>query len=191
MAAEEQLNGRSRTHRVVIWLISDRSSWFQIVVWSIMPWLPLVFGLDPSWTPGDLWVGVTVAFLLSYSLGALAIFVGSTVNRRAFLAKYTERSDLRVFALGLVCSILTLIGVYSYLYWRLSVHDARVFSEQLSKASAIYFTVTTFTTTGFGDIHPVSDGARLLVTTQMLLGAFVLVVIVASVVARVYTDSEE
>ena len=34
------------------------------------------------------------------------------------------------------------------------------FSEPLDKFSALYYTVTVFSTVGFGDITPVSDVAR-------------------------------
>lgn len=42
------------------------------------------------------------------------------------------------------------------------------------QSSASYFTVTTFTTTGFGDNSARSPHARLLVTAQMILGAAIL-----------------
>jgi hypothetical protein len=42
------------------------------------------------------------------------------------------------------------------------------FSEPLTRTDALYFTVTTFSTTGFGDITAKSQGARLLVTFQMV-----------------------
>ena len=43
------------------------------------------------------------------------------------------------------------------------------FSQQLTRTDALYFTVTTFTTVGFGDITAVSQTARLVVTVQMIL----------------------
>lgn len=46
--------------------------------------------------------------------------------------------------------------------------------HQLTRTDALYFTVTVFSTVGFGDITPVSQGARLVVTAQMLLDLLVL-----------------
>ncbi len=42
-------------------------------------------------------------------------------------------------------------------------------THSLTRTDALYFTVTTFSTVGFGDITPVSQSARLVVTVQMLL----------------------
>ena len=47
-------------------------------------------------------------------------------------------------------------------------------THQLTRTDALYFTVTTFTTVGFGDIIPASQGARLVVTAQMILDLLVL-----------------
>jgi voltage-gated potassium channel len=46
--------------------------------------------------------------------------------------------------------------------------------HQLTRTDALYFTVTVFSTVGFGDITPLSQGARLVVTAQMMLDLLVL-----------------
>ncbi|MGZ4556858.1 MAG: potassium channel family protein, partial [Mycobacteriaceae bacterium] len=38
-----------------------------------------------------------------------------------------------------------------------------------TRSSSLYFTITTMSTTGFGDIVPMTDTARLVVSVQMLL----------------------
>lgn len=43
------------------------------------------------------------------------------------------------------------------------------YSEPLTKVDALYFTVTTLATVGFGDITPESETARVVVTFQMLV----------------------
>lgn len=43
------------------------------------------------------------------------------------------------------------------------------FSEDLSKVDALYFTMTVFSTVGFGDIAPRSDLARIVVTAQIVI----------------------
>jgi hypothetical protein len=43
------------------------------------------------------------------------------------------------------------------------------FSHHLTRTDALYFTVTTFSTVGYGDITAASQAARLVVTAQMLL----------------------
>ncbi len=46
--------------------------------------------------------------------------------------------------------------------------------DHLTRTDTLYFTVTTFSTVGFGDITAASQAARLVVTVQMLLDLLVL-----------------
>jgi hypothetical protein len=48
----------------------------------------------------------------------------------------------------------------------------------------MYFAVTVFTTTGFGDIQPASAHAKLLVTGQMLLDFVLLAIGLAMLLSR-------
>jgi voltage-gated potassium channel len=64
--------------------------------------------------------------------------------------------------------------IFARIYLETSLHDAGAFTEPLDRTSALYFTVTVFTTVGFGDIVAETDSARLLVVTQMLLNLIVL-----------------
>ena len=50
----------------------------------------------------------------------------------------------------------------------LSATDPGAFTEPLSRVDTLYFVVTVFATVGFGDISPVSEVARVLVTVQMV-----------------------
>jgi hypothetical protein len=52
------------------------------------------------------------------------------------------------------------------------------FGAPLDRSSALYFTVTVFSTVGFGDITPKTDPARLIVTVQMLTDLAVLAIVV-------------
>jgi hypothetical protein len=54
-------------------------------------------------------------------------------------------------------------------YFILSLDDAANFTEPLTRSDALYFTVTVFTTVGFGDISAKAETTRLIVTAQMLL----------------------
>jgi hypothetical protein len=60
-------------------------------------------------------------------------------------------------------------------YFLMAQADSDSFSAHpLSRTDTLYFTVTVFATVGFGDISPASQGARLLVTVQMILDLLVL-----------------
>lgn len=59
------------------------------------------------------------------------------------------------------------------------------FTEPLSRVDALYFTVTVFATVGFGDIAPVSQPARILVTVQMVADLLVLGLLVNAMLEAV------
>ena len=54
-----------------------------------------------------------------------------------------------------------------------------------TKIDSFYFTVTVFSTTGFGDIKPISQPCRLLTGGQMLCGFILITYILALIVAQV------
>jgi hypothetical protein len=54
----------------------------------------------------------------------------------------------------------------------------------LSKIDAAYFTIGTATTTGMGDIHPASQGSRLLVEFQMVVSLFLVVTALGLAIQR-------
>jgi hypothetical protein len=58
-------------------------------------------------------------------------------------------------------------------YYLISQGDPSAFSQPLDRIGALYFTITVFSTVGFGDITPVGDLPRLLVSLQMLLNLVV------------------
>lgn len=76
------------------------------------------------------------------------------------------------------------IFTFSYVHWSASALDPNAFSEPLTKLDALYFTLTTFTTTGFGDISPRSPTARGYVSLQMALGFVLVSVLFALVITR-------
>jgi hypothetical protein len=65
--------------------------------------------------------------------------------------------------------------------------DPEAFSEPLGKTDALYFTVTVFSTVGFGDITPRTELARILTMLQMLADLLVLGLIVRVLVGAVKT----
>ena len=80
-----------------------------------------------------------------------------------------ELPELRAIeALGIVIAVF-LVG-FSIIYLSMSHNAPRTFSGQpLDHTRALYFTITVFSTVGFGDIVPRTDAARLIVAAQMLL----------------------
>lgn len=65
--------------------------------------------------------------------------------------------------------------LFATTYFLMAVDDPANFTaEGLTRTDTLYFTVTIFSTVGFGDISPASEGARLLVTVQMIMNLLVL-----------------
>lgn len=119
---------------------------------------------------GTLGAGLIIAMLLLAGLVAWELY-------RTVRDPYPE---VRA-STALVVLIVAVIVIFALIYASISAADPAAFTEPLSKEDAIYYTVTTLSTTGFGDIAAVSPGARWVVTSQML---FDLVLIVG--LARVF-----
>jgi hypothetical protein len=108
-----------------------------------------------------------------------------------FLAGWQIRTILRaqhpVLRAGEVTTFafLLLVVVFAFTYLSLSRAYPASFSEHLDRVGALYYTVSTISTVGFGDITAESDAARILVTIQMvldlgLIAGFVRLVILAT-----------
>jgi hypothetical protein len=70
------------------------------------------------------------------------------------------------------------IVLFAWIYAAMSVGDPSTFSEPLTKSGSLYFTITILSTVGFGDITPVTDAARLIVSVQMICDLVVIGIIV-------------
>jgi voltage-gated potassium channel len=114
---------------------------------------------------------------------ALLLFAGvMAVSVRAILRSDQPRlRALRAVGLGLPL----LLTVFASTYCTVAGQQADAFTEPLSRTDGIYFTVTVFATVGFGDIAPVSELARVLVTIQMLVGLVAVGVIAKLVLGAV------
>ena len=96
------------------------------------------------------------------------LFVGLVIAWQASHIVKSEVPELRaVQALGVILPLFLVLFASIYL----SLYDTshRSFSQPLDHTSALYFTITVFSTVGFGDITPRTDGGRILVSGQMLL----------------------
>ena len=87
-------------------------------------------------------------------------------------------------------STLALVGaffllVFAVTYFLMARGNPQTFNEPLNRADSLYFTVTVFTTVGFGDIVPLTQTARVVVTVQMVGDLLVLGVLLRVVVSTV------
>ena len=111
--------------------------------------------------------------------GVLLVFLSALVLQLRMIIA-AEVPQVRA-AEAVVETVLMFLFLFAFLYTSMSTTDPSAFTEPLSRMDALYFTTVTFATVGFGDITPVSQLARAVVTVQMIagLGALVLVAKVA------------
>jgi voltage-gated potassium channel len=104
----------------------------------------------------------TVLWLL---LGIVALSAFSAVQ-----IAQTARSPFPRFRA--VMTIVTVVPIFLLLfaasYYLAERAQTGDFNEQLSRTDALYFTVTVFSTVGFGDIVPQAQSMRVLVMVQMI-----------------------
>lgn len=118
----------------------------------------------------------SAALSLTLGLVLVAVLLAWQI-RKISTAKYPRLRAVEALALTAPLFIL----IFATVYFGTGQGNPRAFSQVLSRTDSLYFTVTVFSSVGFGDIVPVTETARVMVIIQML-GDLVLVGIVARVI---------
>jgi hypothetical protein len=108
----------------------------------------------------------SVSSVIVLTLGLVLVAVAMTWQLIAIL-RSDHPATRAIEALGLVLPLF--LVVFSAAYFLMSEYRPNDFTEHLTRTDALYFTVTTFATVGFGDITPKSQAARLVVTGQIVV----------------------
>ena len=132
-------------------------------VLRVIATMTLVFVLY-ALMPGT--VRMTTVTLVSFviALIAFAVLIGFEI-RSVLRATYPALRALEVIA---VIFPIFLVA-FSITYLSMSKTNGQTFSLPLDHISALYFTLVTFATVGFGDIVAKTDAARLMVMIQIVL----------------------
>jgi hypothetical protein len=110
---------------------------------------------------GELWpLAVLVGFVSAVLLIPLTV-------HRAQRIRVSDRPMLEGIAALALAATLAVIS-FSVTYYTLGTETDQIPGIE-TKIDALYFTVVTLATVGFGDITPVGQAARALVTLQILL----------------------
>ena len=112
--------------------------------------------------PDRSWTGAAVLRVLA----GLLVFAGITAWQLRTIAGSRYPGLKAAEALGLILPLFLL--VFAFAYYRMERASAAAFTQPLTKTDALYFTVTVFSTVGFGDITAKSEAARVVVIIQML-----------------------
>ena len=109
-------------------------------------------------------------------IGILALGILALVGLVAFQVRSIMRAAYPVLrAVGaLATSVPLFLLLFAGTYFVMGTISVGTFSQPMTRTDALYFTVTVFSTVGFGDITAVTEAARVLVTGQMIAGIVIL-----------------
>jgi hypothetical protein len=156
-------SGRSHRQAVLAGVRTVTTATGLVVGYYLLP-------MDSEFSGGSA-VGVVVGLV-----GMLALFA------RQIRAIARSPSPRLKAAEALSATLPLFLLLFSGAYYLLGRGTPGSFSESLTRTDALYFTLTVFSTVGFGDITPVTQTARILTMTQMV-GNILLVGVAAKVVA--------
>lgn len=148
--------------------VSRRERARAVVAWSFMALRVLVvvvlatvlFLSIPRHGNGFAGNGEWVAIFLA-GLSLLIAMAVWLIQRSRYAVVRSMEALLIIIAIYLIC--------FARFYLSASARDPLALSEPLDHMKALYFTVSTFATVGYGDITPNSDAMRLAATVQMLM----------------------
>jgi|HubBroStandDraft_1064217.scaffolds.fasta_scaffold198194_2 hypothetical protein len=106
-------------------------------------------------------------------------YVGPDGFSREYSFEPSIRSPARLFAIVGIAVAGLVLG-YAEIYLGLSWSHFLEFSKPLQPISAVYFSLVTFATVGYGDLYPNDSLARLLVSTEIVFAMFVVGVVLAA-----------
>ena len=130
----------------------------SILLFSAVIYLYYVFPFGGGTMNSTAWIRLAVGFIFF----ALTVFL---IARKVWNSEHPQLRAVEALAVAFP----RFICVYAGVYLGVSHQNPAAFSEALTHTSSLYFTVVTFGTVGFGDIRPVTDLARLIVTSQILV----------------------
>jgi voltage-gated potassium channel len=110
----------------------------------------------------------------------LAVALGLFVMVLAIEIRAIPKHDHPMLRAGVAMATVTplFLVLFAWIYLTMSRSDPSYFSMPLNRTEALYFTVTIFSTVGFGDIVPKVDIARVVTMVQMLADLAVVAIVV-------------
>jgi voltage-gated potassium channel len=163
------MTGPDAPSRVRLVLVLTRALVVAVLIVVVYYVLPLRTSVDLG-TIVRLAVGlVALGLLIAWQLRAIA------------RSPYPALRAVETLAVVIPVFLLLFAAAYTLM----SQAQPAAFSEELSRTDAVYFSVTVFATVGFGDISPVSDPARMVVTFQMIADLLVLGLVLQAVLDAV------
>ncbi|HYI56939.1 MAG TPA: ion channel [Microlunatus sp.] len=131
--------------------------------------------------------------LISQARYLTGFLIGAAVVLAVLAVEFSRTMRSPYPRLRAVESLLTagplFIVLFATAHYVIGQLDPTGYTEPMTRLDALYFTVTTFATVGYGDISPHSDIARLVAMVQMVSG-LVLVGVVAKLLFGIAQESD-
>ena len=148
------------------------------------------FGLDIYSSINNITSQDKFFILVSSIISALFIFAALvTINRKIFTEKKVDSDTIE----GGIAVFFMIGTFWAVIYRIVATLDPNAFSELGDTASLFsslfYFSFTTLTTLGYGDVTPISDLARTLANLEAIVGVLYPNIYIARVVG-IYTAQE-
>ncbi|MFI2754784.1 potassium channel family protein [Cellulomonas sp. P22] len=119
-----------------------------------------------------------------FALGVLALIV---LVVRQVRRQVQARADPAVRLLSVLTVVYTVVVFFALTYYLLATRSANEMVGIATRTDALYYTVVTLGTVGFGDVHAVGQVARIVTTVQILFDLFALGLLVSVVTYRIQT----
>ncbi len=120
-----------------------------VVAYYLLP-LDRPWGIDTA-------IGLLLGLLV---VAGVMIWQVRTISDRRYPGPRAAEAFALIFPLFLL--------LFASTYYLMELSSAASFTQTLTRTDALYFTVTVFSTVGFGDITAKSEPARIVLTVQML-----------------------
>jgi voltage-gated potassium channel len=166
-AAQDQPGARPPFRKIVRTVLRVAGSVIALVTLYYL--LPLDHATEPA--------AVTMLLIGLAAYVALVVFQVRWIIRSPY-------PGLRAIE-SLATSVPFFLLLFASTYVVLAAISTASFGEHLSHTDGLYFTVTVFSTVGFGDITAKTDTARLVVTGQMIADLIVLGLAIRVIVSAV------
>jgi voltage-gated potassium channel len=92
---------------------------------------------------------------------------------------------------GLVLALVIAVLAFALAFYRLAIGYPGQMADLETRVDALYFTVSTLLTVGFGDVHAVGQAARVLVLVAMVFNVVVIATAATTLTGRVRMHAEQ
>jgi len=188
----EQLRGGNLIESVLITLVflsavTAVGGRRRTLVWAVVLVIPPLVGrwvnhLGADLLPPEIFLGAALLFV---------VFI--VVNLLGFILR-APRVNSEILCAGVATYLmLGWLWAFAYILVARLVPDSFVFTagahsiRSMERFRGLYFSYTTLTTVGYGDIIPVSGVARMLAMAEAIAGVFYMTLMIARLVALYYS----